>query len=95
VSAPAVSVIKTPEGMLALAQVMLADGADPAVLLRVAIAHRDKWARLVERQEAGEVLDGRASIYSGETYTQARDRWDAYRVLLLAEVGNATHGGLS
>lgn len=71
---------------------MLAEGEDPAVFLRVAIARRDRWARLAERVEAGEHLDGRASIYSAETYAEARDRWEAYRLLLVEET-RGIHGG--
>lgn len=86
----------TPEQMLAKARRILADGGDPAVLLRTAIHYRDRWARMLEEQglRAGtpQRLDGRASIYTGETYAQAYDRWEAYRLLLVAETAG-THGG--
>jgi hypothetical protein len=73
--------------MLRRAQTAMAEGKDPQVLLRVAIAHRDHWGRLEEtRAAAPDKFDGRASIYTGETYAQARDRWEAYRVLLLDEL---------
>lgn len=84
---------ESPEQMLERAQAHLAGGAAPRRLLDVAIAHRDKWARLVE-EENGAVLDGRASIYTGETYAAARDRWEAYRVLLLQEL-RAPDGGMA
>jgi hypothetical protein len=90
-----VSSVETPAQMLERAQAKIADGVDPQRLIDVAIAHRDDWAALVERQEAGELLDGRASIYSGETYAQARDRWEAYLELLVADAANVVHGSLS
>lgn len=83
--------VSTPEEMVAQARQGIAGGSDPQVLLAVAIAWRDKWARLVEEQENGAVLDGRASMYTGETYAEARDRWEAYRVLLVDEL-RGTHG---
>lgn len=74
---------ESPEQMLERAEERIARGCDPQRLVAVAIAWRDKWAQLVEEQEAGAVLDGRSSIYTGETYAEARDRWEAYRVLLV------------
>lgn len=76
---------ETPQAMLERARSdYLGTGtASAQVLIDVAVSHRDKWTRLAERVEAGEVLDGRASIYSGETYAEARDRWEAYRALLV------------
>lgn len=88
----------TPAEMLADARGLIAEGKDPQRLIDVAIAHRDKWARLVEEQGAKEGtpqrLDGRASIYTGETYAEARDRWEAYRVLLVEEL-RAPDGGMA
>lgn len=55
-------------------------------LIDVAVSYRDKWAELAARVEAGEYLDGRASIYTGETYAEARDRWEHYRQLLVDHV---------
>ncbi len=86
--------VETPEQMLERARAGIATGANPQNLLRVAIQWRDKFALLVEEQEAGAQLDGRASIYTGETYAEARDRWEAYRALLLEEL-RAPDGGLS
>lgn len=86
------SVPESPADMLERAQERMARGCDPQRLVDVAIARRDKYARLAEEQGAGAVLDGRSSIYTGETYAEARDRWEAYRVLLVAELGG--QGGL-
>lgn len=61
----------TPQQMLERALAELRTGASPEQLLATAARWIDKWARLAELVEAGEVLDGRASIYSGETYAQA------------------------
>lgn len=80
------TLLNTPQAMLTGARFRISEGADPQRLIDVAIAWRDKWARLVEEQEAGAVLDGRASMYTGETYAEARDRWEAYRVLLVEEL---------
>lgn len=52
---------------------------DVSVLIEVADRWIAKWSDLADREEAGEFLDGRASIYTGETYAQARDRWQEYR----------------
>lgn len=76
----------TPAELMAGAMELIVAGSDPQRLIDVAIAHRDKWARLVEEQEGGAVLDGRANIYTGETYAEARDRWEAYRALLVEEL---------
>jgi hypothetical protein len=84
---------ESPESMLARAEQAIAAGKDPQTLIRVAIAHRDHWGRLEEGRAAEpEKFDGRASIYTGETYAQARDRWDAYRLLLVEDL-RGTHGG--
>ena len=74
---------ETPEQMFARAKVGLDGGRDPQQLLDVAIVHIEKWGRLAEDVEAGVPLDGRANIYTGETYAEARDRWERYRDLLL------------
>lgn len=95
-SVPPASAPSTPEAMLVKARKILADGGDPGVLLRTAIHYRDRWARMVEEHDAKagtpQRLDGRASIYTGETYAEARDRWEAYRLLLVEET-RGTHGG--
>ena len=83
----------TPQKMLERAEVHLGEGAEPQHLIDVAAAHEEKWARLVEQQKAGVQLDGRASIYTGETYAQARDRWAAYRGLLLDHLRGPDGGG--
>lgn len=74
---------ESPEQMFQRALVGLDTGRDPQVLLDVAIVHIEKWGRLAEDVEAGVPLDGRANIYTGETYLEARVRWEAYRDLLL------------
>lgn len=79
--------------LLAGALVKIEQGVDPQRLVDVAIAHRDKWAELAERVAAGERLDGRASIYTDESYAQARDRWAAYLDLLTGHLA-AVEGGL-
>lgn len=86
-------VILSPAAMLAGAIERLEAGQSPQRLLDVAAQHVEKWGRLVERQEAGERLDGRASIYTGETYAERRDRWAAYRDLLVDHLQNADGGG--
>lgn len=40
------------------------------------------YSRLAERMAAGEALDGRASIYTGETYAEARDRYSELHALI-------------
>lgn len=92
------TVPESPADMLERAQERMARGCDPRRLVSVAIAHRDKWARLVEEWDshgdrAAALMDGRASIYSGETYVEARDRWEAYRLLLVEELRGP--GGLA
>lgn len=82
----------SPEQMLAQAKPLLRKGAEPERMLQVAGRWVEKWARLAERVENGEHLDGRSSIYTGETYAEARDRWIAYRELLLEEL-RGSHGG--
>lgn len=82
----------SPEQMLAQAKPLLRKGSEPQRMVEVATKWRDKWARLAEAVEGGEQLDGRSCIYTGETYAQARDRWDAYRQLLLEEL-RGSHGG--
>jgi hypothetical protein len=90
---PSPSAPETPASMFGRAQNAIAGGKDPQTLIRVAIAHRDHWSRLEEGRAAEpEKFDGRASIYTGETYAEARDRWDAYRLLLLEDL-RGTHGG--
>lgn len=84
---------ETPEQMLARALAVLEGTTTPEALLAVAARHIEKWGRLVEEQEAGADLDGRASIYTGETYEQARDRWDAYRRLLVDHLRGPDGGG--
>lgn len=92
-SRPAAFLPESPEKMLGRAVAGMAEGKDPQRLLNVAIAHRDHWGRLEEQRAAApERFDGRASIYTGETYAQARDRFEAYRVLLVEET-RGTHGG--
>ena len=39
--------------------------------------------RLEEEQASGLPRDGRSNIYTGETYSEARLRWEGYRDLLL------------
>lgn len=83
----------TPGQMFDQAVTLIENGKDPEVLLDVAIKYRDKWARLAEQVEAGEHLDGRASIYTGETYAEAADRWECYRRQLIEHM-RGTHGGV-
>lgn len=83
----------TPEKMLERALVVLEGTVTPDALLRTASDWIAKWSRLVEEQESGIELDGRASIYTGETYAQARDRWAAYRGLLLDHLRGPDGGG--
>lgn len=71
---------EAPEEMLLRSR---ATGAATSVLIAVANRWIEKWSELAARVDAGELLDGRASIYTGETYAEARDRWTAYRELLL------------
>lgn len=78
--------------MLARAVEQIEEGSDPQTLVDAAIAWREKWARLVEEQESGVQLDGRASIYTGETYTQARHRWAAYLELLTDHLSGVENG---
>lgn len=85
--------VETPRQMLVRAERSLQRGADPQALLDVAVQYVEKWGRLAEQVEAGEQLDGRASIYTGETYAQARDRWDAYRALLVDHLRSPDGGG--
>lgn len=87
------STVETPAEMLERALVNLEQGADPDRLLRVAVVWEEKWARLVEEQEAGAQLDGRASIYTGETYAEARDRGASYRGHLLDHLRGVDGGG--
>lgn len=82
----------TPEQMFVTAKALIAGGTDPAQLIDASIQWRDKWAALAERVEAGENLDGRASIYTGETYAEAATRWEAYRRRLIEHI-RGTHGG--
>jgi hypothetical protein len=74
---------ETPEQMFARALVGLDGGRDPQQLLDVADQHIDKWGRLAEDVAEGLPRDGRSNIYTGETYAEARDRWERYRDLLL------------
>lgn len=85
---------RTPEAMLALTLARLQAGtADPQHALTVAGLWVEKWGRLVEREAAGEKLDGRASIYTGETYAEAHARWDTYRGLLVDHLRSPDGGG--
>jgi hypothetical protein len=84
---------ETPEQMLARALVVLEGSVTPEAMLRTAGQWIAKWSRLVEEQESGVELDGRANIYTGETYAEARDRWIAYRGLLLDHLRGPDGGG--
>lgn len=75
--------VETVPAMLARAE---ETGAPTDLLVRVAEAYIAKMGQAAAEVEAGAHLDGRASIYTGETYAQARDRWTAYRDALLASV---------
>lgn len=84
---------RTPEEMLRRAVLHLEDGGTPQSLLDTASKWIEKWAELAARVENGEHLDGRSSIYTGETYAQARDRWATYRGLLLDHLRGTDGGG--
>lgn len=84
---------ETPEKMLERALVVLEGSVSPEALLRVADQHIEKWARLVEEQASGVELDGRANIYTDETYAEALARWNAYRGLLIDHLRGPDGGG--
>lgn len=91
------SVPESPADMLERAVERIERGHDSQRLVDVAIAHRDKWARLAEEWDShGEaaplVMDGRASIYTGETYAAARDRWQGYLDLLNDHLAGVERG---
>lgn len=70
----------SPDDMLARA--LATPAATPERLLGVAEVWIGRWSALADEHAAGAHLDGRADIYSGETYAEARDRWTTYRDLL-------------
>ena len=89
---------RTPGQMLAHAVAQIEGGADPQRLVGAGIAWHEKWARLAEEWDghgdrAPQLMDGRASIYTGETYAEARDRWQAYLDLLHDHL-RSVEGGL-
>lgn len=89
---------RTPQQMLQRAVRGIETGKDPQRYVDVANAWVEKWARLAEEWDshgdrAAERMDGRASIYTGETYAEARDRWRAYLDLLNAHL-RGVEGGL-
>lgn len=61
-------------------------------LVAVADHYVTKWAALAAEQAATGKLDGRASIYTGESYAQARDRWTEYRAALVDDAGPCCRG---
>lgn len=85
------------EQMLTRAVEQIAQGVDPQRLVDVGLAWHEKWARLAEEWDshgdrAPLLMDGRASIYTGETYAEARDRWQAYLDLLSDHLRQVEHG---
>src|SRR5689334_9528141 len=57
-----------------------------------ATSWRDFWGNLADQwiaygDEAPRKMDGRASIYTGETYGEAHDRWSEYRATLVQRLG--------
>lgn len=87
---------EAPEQMLqrALDDYLDAGRCDVQRLIDVAVAYREKWSSYADQVEAGERLDGRASIYTGETYAEAAQRWETYRALLVEHARGAM-GALS
>lgn len=88
---------RTPQQMLQRALLGIGEGKDPQRYVDVAIAWVEKWARLAEEWDshgdrASQLMDGRASIYTGETYAEARGRWQAYLHLLTDHLLQVEHG---
>lgn len=91
-SIPEPSRPEQPEAMLqrALDEYLDTGRCDVQRLIDVAVSYREKWSQFADRVDAGEHLDGRASIYTGETYAEAAQRWETYRSLLVDHARGVT-----